>query len=387
MFRVVVKSYFINWHRQTNSVTNKYIFADRTINSVCLIFFNSLTTKRKNNVENDNTCYDILIVGQGLAGTCVAMAAMQRGLKVMVADAQFKGAASSVAAGLFNPITGKRFAKSWMYDELYQHLIPFYRSFEKLLNSKILFDIPIIRPLFTIEEANFIDGKSASEGFIEYLQTDSKQVLTIKGQALPYLQLNRGGFVKVPLLVRQFREFLTANQQYLHETIVLGQNCVQQTNGHWLYNHIEFRNVCVCVGFFENNVQMASSITPVKGEILIGKSTILNGKIWNNNGFLLPYEADTIWCGATYSWTTDATPTAEGRKELIEKAEKFLSPQEVVWINQIAGIRPATPERRPIYGKALNYDKVFYLNGLGSKGVALAPYFATRLVELITQEM
>ncbi len=55
--------------------------------------------------------FDFLIVGQGLAGSLLAWELMQRGAKVLIVDNGMPNA-SQVAAGLINPITGMRFAKT-----------------------------------------------------------------------------------------------------------------------------------------------------------------------------------------------------------------------------------------------------------------------------------
>ena len=47
------------------------------------------------------------------------------------------------------------------------------------------------------------------------------------------------------------------------------------------------------------------------------------------------------------------------------------------------GMRPTVPDRRPIIGKHPEYSRVAVFNGLGTKGVSLAPYFASILIQLL----
>ncbi|MFT5168556.1 MAG: glycine oxidase, partial [Saprospiraceae bacterium] len=56
---------------------------------------------------------DYLIIGQGLAGSLLAYQLLERGKTVQIIDNHHNGASSSIAAGIINPITGRRFAKSW----------------------------------------------------------------------------------------------------------------------------------------------------------------------------------------------------------------------------------------------------------------------------------
>ena len=49
--------------------------------------------------------YDYLIVGQGLAGSCMALQLLKRGKKILVIDQPHTNSSSMVAAGMFNPGT------------------------------------------------------------------------------------------------------------------------------------------------------------------------------------------------------------------------------------------------------------------------------------------
>src|SRR5258708_21923737 len=86
---------------------------------------------------------DHIIVGQGLAGSCLAIQLLNRGKKIMVFDEPEKNRASKVAAGLFNPVTGKRMTKSWKADEIFPCLFQFYSEAEKLLSNKFFHLLPI----------------------------------------------------------------------------------------------------------------------------------------------------------------------------------------------------------------------------------------------------
>ncbi len=61
---------------------------------------------------------DVLIVGQGLAGTWLSWWLEQAGISCRVMDDADPGSASKYAAGLINPVTGRRMVKTWMIEEL-----------------------------------------------------------------------------------------------------------------------------------------------------------------------------------------------------------------------------------------------------------------------------
>ena len=59
---------------------------------------------------------EVLIVGQGLAGSLLALELEKRGRKIHVVDNNPSTSSSKVAAGLYNPITGRKMTKTWMAD-------------------------------------------------------------------------------------------------------------------------------------------------------------------------------------------------------------------------------------------------------------------------------
>ena len=67
---------------------------------------------------------DVLIIGQGICGTFLSRELERAGLSYLIIDEERASGASRVAAGLINPVTGRRIVKTWMIDEL----LPFARE-------------------------------------------------------------------------------------------------------------------------------------------------------------------------------------------------------------------------------------------------------------------
>ena len=68
---------------------------------------------------------------------------------------------------------------------------------------------------------------------------------------------------------------------------------------------------------------------------------------------------------------------------LLEKLEDLIHiPYEI--IDYSAGIRPTTRDRKPFIGTHPKHKNLHIFNGLGSKGVTLAPYYSNQLVEYLT---
>ena len=56
-------------------------------------------------------------------------------------------------------------------------------------------------------------------------------------------------------------------------------------------------------------------------------------------------------------------------------------------VDHVAGIRPTVKDRRPLVGVHSIYSKLFVLNGLGTRGVMIAPYVAQALYNSIEHHM
>jgi len=54
-------------------------------------------------------------------------------------------------------------------------------------------------------------------------------------------------------------------------------------------------------------------------------------------------------------------------------------------VDHWAGIRPASSDRRPLIGVHPKHKSVMIFNGMGSKGVMLAPYFARQLIKFMEE--
>src|ERR1039457_4259103 len=65
-----------------------------------------------------NMQIDILIIGQGISGTFLSHYLQQSGASFIVIDESKPNTASKTAAGIINPVTGRRIVKTWMIDEL-----------------------------------------------------------------------------------------------------------------------------------------------------------------------------------------------------------------------------------------------------------------------------
>ena len=88
---------------------------------------------------------DFIIVGQGLAGTCLAWELRLLRASVVVIDREATVTSSRVAAGLITPVTGKRLVKTWRWDELRPAAWEFYRHIESELGCSFLRETSMVK--------------------------------------------------------------------------------------------------------------------------------------------------------------------------------------------------------------------------------------------------
>ena len=95
----------------------------------------------------------------------------------------------------------------------------------------------------------------------------------------------------------------------------------------------------------------------------------------------MPWQDNLWWIGSTYEWDfADLNPSPEFRNKVEMQLEYWLKlPYKI--IDHIAAERPANLERRPFAGLHPLYQNIGILNGMGTKGCSLAPYFAQQFAE------
>lgn len=326
------------------------------------------------------TEYDYILIGQGLAGSCLAIQLLNRKKRILVIDQIQEHAATRVAAGLFNPITGRNMVKTWMADTLYPYLHNFYKTTELRTTESFFYPMPLYRPFVSIEEQNEWMGKSAEDSFSEYVDAvhTSPIDLQLVRNEFGGLMLKQCGYLDTI-------KFVSAVCQYIKETATLVEDYFVEADLIIEPESVKYRgNSAKAIIFCQGEQALAGKlfswlpIHPLKGETLTIKTTKQVSTIYNRGVYVVP----GIWrVGATYQFhDSTRTITQQGLEELTEKLEELISFPYTI-INQSWGMRPSTLDRRPILGSHPDHQSVVIFNGLGTKGVSLAPYFSHVLAE------
>jgi glycine/D-amino acid oxidase-like deaminating enzyme len=285
---------------------------------------------------------------------------------------------SQVAAGMFNPITGNRMNKTWLADQIFPFLHQFYRQLEKLLKVCFLYPRPIYRPFDSIEKQNFwISQSTDMTDFVNHNFPKEKYNSLINND-FGGIEILQGGNIDTEILLKNYQKFLRENNFFI-ETEILEKDLIFEKNKVF-WKDIEAEKIIFCRGFREKDSNLFSFLPfqCAKGEILtVHLPNLKLDSILNKNMWILPIGNDLYKMGSTYEWEElnfEITPQA--RQHILEETNKMLKIYATEVVFQQAGVRPATKDRRPFLGFHKEFSQVGIFNGLGTKGISLAPFMA-----------
>ena len=327
---------------------------------------------------------DYIVVGSGLSGIAVAENLLSRGKKILVFDDNSQ-ASSTVAGGIYNPVILKRFTLAWNANEHIEKALPFYRELEQKLNVSLIKPLPIYRRFHSIEEQNNWFSAMDKPFLSEFL--DEKLVPSINPNipsSYSFGHVKGTGVVNTEVLIEKYKQYLKEIDSYQMETFDYSQFKVNE--GVCRYKDWQAKRIIFCDGFgLKRNPYF--SYLPLngnKGEYLIIKSKELKLKVAvKSSVFIIPLGDDLYKVGATYNnWDKTKEPTQDGKEYLLEKLKGFLLCDFEV-VGQVAGIRPASKDRKPLVGQHPKYSNMYCCNGFGSRGVLIGPTVASELISFI----
>ncbi len=338
-------------------------------------------------MSNSQISYDFLLIGQGLAGTLLAHFLRREGRSVFVIDAGDGRAASRVAAGLINPITGRRYVKSWRVDELLPAARATYRVLETELGLSVYHPRPLIRSIFTVGEENDWLSRSGDPAYAGYVEetADLGPYAGCLAPARGYGGVGQAAQVDLGELCAAYRLRLQREQRLAEEPFRHGE--LELTAQGVRYGDLQARRAVFCEGY-RGAANPFFSYLPFQGDkgdvLLVRFPGHTFDRIVKHKVFIVPLKGELYWVGATYQhrYETDA-PTPDGRVRLLGRLEETVRvPFEEV--GHRAAVRPTVSDRRPLLGRHPKHPQLALFNGLGTKGASLGPFFARQLAAHLT---
>jgi glycine/D-amino acid oxidase-like deaminating enzyme len=322
----------------------------------------------------------ILIAGQGIAGSVLAHTLSGRGCDVYVADATLPGSSSRFAAGIINPVTGKRFVRSWNFDLFFPAAMQVYRQIEALAGRSLIRQYPVVRLLATPGEVNDWSARCAQSDYADHVRElpDAREWGPMLKPGFHFGEITQAARVDFPGLTDALRKRWTEEGRFIDQAVEPGRA------DYWLS---EFDRVIFTEGFRgQFNELFPTELWRVaKGEALIIRFPGFRGldfsSMLKKTAIIAPLGDDTFWVGGTYQWHfPDFEPSAGERDFLVSHLNEMIDvPYEIA--DHVAGVRPTVKDRRPLIGESPAKRNVFIFNGMGTKGALLAPYWAAHLAD------
>lgn len=323
---------------------------------------------------------DYLIVGSGLAGIAFAETLLQNNKSFIVFNDNSQNS-SKIAGGLYNPVILKRFSEVWNAKQQLEIATSFYEKIEEKLSVQIDYKLPIYRKFFSVEEQNNWFAASDKPNLVPFLSTTLiKKKYEAINSPYGYGEVLQTGYVDTISLLKNYHTYLEDKNLLRNETF--DYSLLQFENECIRYNNIKAKHIVFAEGFgmHSNPFFNYLPLDGTKGELFIIKAPDLDlDVIVNTSVFILPLGDNLFKVGATYNWKdkTDS-PTEEGKQELIERIKEILTCDFEI-VDHFAGIRPTVNDRRPLLGAHPKFKNLHILNGLGTRGVMLAPSMAIDL--------
>ncbi len=321
---------------------------------------------------------DYLIIGQGICGTFLSYYLKKAGKKIVVIDQSKPHTATKVASGVINPVTGRRIVKTWMIEELLSFAQTAYKEIGEVLNKSLIQQCNVLDFHPTLQMQQAVE-KRMEEG-VTFLRKPLDEDEWQKYFRYNYSvgEIDPCLLIDLQTLLSQWRVKLL-NQNNLFDEQFDWKQCKME-EGRIMYKNIIAEKILCCEGV-EGSSNPYFQLLPFamnKGEAIIAEIPGLPQKnIYKQGISIVPWkEGDLFWIGSTYEWNyNNLEPTASFRKKVEEQLNYWLKvPYKI--LDHFASERPANIERRPFVGLHPVYSSVGILNGMGTKGCSLAPYFA-----------
>lgn len=269
-----------------------------------------------------------------------------------------------------------------MIDELLNFLVPAYEELGNELGIK------------AIDKKSLIDFHPTPQmklAFDERVKENADFLLQPKDQRQYEQSFNYDfGFGEVaPCYIVNLKEILPAwRKKLLSNDQLLEENFEIEELGHTgntiHYKNIKAEKIIFCDGIsssrnsFFRNLPFALN----KGEVILFECSGIPSPIIFKKGMMLaPIENQSYWIGSNYLWEfADDQPTELFRKQTELLLKSWLKVPFTI-VDHKASVRPANIERRPFVGFHPIHQNIGILNGMGTKGCSLAPFFAKQLTD------
>ncbi|MDZ7694130.1 MAG: FAD-binding oxidoreductase [Balneolaceae bacterium] len=343
-----------------------------------------------------STSFDFVILGAGLAGLSLADSLAERGQSVCVVEAYEIGAgASGTPLGMVNPATGRRATKTWRAEQCYRAISENLQKVAPYSDATFFRQNGVLRPALTEKIARKMSSQLEKTtwppDWIHWLTEEE-----IKAKHPGITCVNGGLWLPIGITVDVTR-YLQALASYLSETSTIIEDAdieLEQTGRNWrLYTEhytINATNLIFATGYSMVNHPWWNFLPlhPIKGQLAVFEpdEPLSFDHSISSLGYIATLSNNRFAQGSTYEHDFDDLETDDYGEEYLRNKLKRTLPElesRAKLVDQWAGVRISTPNRKPVLGKHPDRDNLYTYTGLGSKGLMYGKFLANHYTDYL----
>ena len=337
-------------------------------------------------MSSTSEMWDVIIVGAGLAGAAAAVALSQRH-RVLVLEADRPAAgASGAAAGLVNPLMGRKANTAWQAEAALDAL----RVTLDAAGAAGLMQQGVLRPASTVGQADRFEQAAARVPHLARWLSPSVAAEMYPWLPAPHglLDVHAGGALSVPAWVgAQLRTARRRGAQVLLGVQAMAwtsRSGAVEVEAHVDGEPVRYRaqRLVLAAGWGLRRFGLFERLRlhGVKGQTVEIDAVRRVPKPVSGYGYVVPADAGLV-VGSSYEHQfDDVAPSPSATARILAKANRMLPGLQDASVRAVtAGIRITAPGHLPRLGPLPDQERVWVFTALGSKGVLLAPYLAGML--------
>ena len=316
---------------------------------------------------------DVLIIGQGIAGSCLAYFLLQEGIDVQIIASPTKPNASKIAGGLMQRVSGQYLALPKFIQDHFDEAVLFYQSLNKFFNASIITKHTTCRILDKSQIK--IWQKKRHLQHYQDLVSQSLKPIVVKDTLHTGIDIYDTYSVNTSLLLYLFSKYFYS-KHILHDDCIT-EKALKPSKNVIQINNFQANYVIFCIGsnVLEWSIFNEFPIVNSKGEIISLSLDHHESRILQYDKWLIPIDKNLYKFGSTYAIDPTLAPTQSGYQDLHKSLSLFgYNTNQILRIE--AGHRSTFSDYKPSMGFLYNNNRIGIFSGFSSKGFVAAPALA-----------
>ncbi|MBT5953492.1 FAD-dependent oxidoreductase [bacterium] len=354
--------------------------------------------------------FDVIVIGQGLAGSMLAFHLKKMGAKVLIFDSSHEKSSSIVSAGLIDPLFGSRLRSVFDFDNAFSYASQLYRELELLLDCS--FFNPIFSKRYIFTPLNNKQVKKVSPFLVNKERSidDFKLRDTFESS---YLSLETGSssLLNVSLLLKKLRIYFEESDQIESKKVSEKElSGLLNDLGRDGYSSIGKSKLVFCDGWQSVSNPFFSWLPwfCTFGELMKFRFKndpgLSREHIHFFNQWLVPSGENEWIFGSNYIPISSLGDLKKDGPNICTEGVDFIYKK---WANDViekgirgesikteylldidvdsikSGVRPTLKDAKPVMGPHPKFSNIWTFNGLASKGSLYAPLLAKQCSDSI----